>query len=261
MVLRGEVIARLYAYGAEIAAQAARERDEPQQICCVICSTVELHRAADFALLPCCHTEVQCVCNNDAAAISRCVQGICPVCLAPVHDSVSLDILVWWLQLCCQQVYACLYVFLYIDIILCILCADCASPGPHYCILYLHECAYACHSSIYVCMFVCMALIYAGMRNTPVRRTRTWRGPMWTLSVRGSTYCIRIDILTPVLKWACTQFDHPLFDRLDHGAMLQAQEKGQVLVFFIRLCIFRKNFRKKRLCIFRKIQVTNVPHA
>ena len=64
------------AYGAEIAAQAERERDE--QALCVVC----LEMRADFALLPCGH---KCVCQDDAAAMCR--QGMCPVCRTPAHTS------------------------------------------------------------------------------------------------------------------------------------------------------------------------------
>ncbi len=67
------------AYGAEMAAQAARERDE--QSLCVVC----LEKLADFALLPCGH---KCVCQDDAAVM--CNQGMCPICRTPVHASIRI---------------------------------------------------------------------------------------------------------------------------------------------------------------------------
>ncbi len=67
------------AYAAEIAAQAAQERDE--QSLCVIC----LDKQATFALYPCGH---KCVCEADASLISR--QGTCPVCRTPVQSELRI---------------------------------------------------------------------------------------------------------------------------------------------------------------------------
>ena len=68
------------AYGAEMAALAAqeRERHEREQALCVVC----MDAPADFALLPCGH---KCVCERDAHAMLA--RGSCPLCREPARAS------------------------------------------------------------------------------------------------------------------------------------------------------------------------------